>query len=110
MRNLLLITCLVVTSSFTFAADRVTLTGRITDNLGRPLEDATVVIHHAGVKKGYSAYCPDCYRDCGKRTVTDRTGSFTIKNLDPDLWFELLVVRDGYTATVVKKVDPSSGP
>jgi len=110
MRNLLLITCLVVTSSFTFAADRVTLTGRITDNLGRPLEDATVVIHHAGVKKGYSTYCWNCYRDCGKRTVTDRTGSFTLNNLDPDLWFELLVARDGYTATVVKKVDPSSKP
>jgi hypothetical protein len=43
-------------------------------------------------------------------TVTDRTGSFTIKNLDSDLWFELLVVRDGYTAAFVERVDPSHGP
>jgi hypothetical protein len=68
-----------------------------------------VTVYHAGVKTGYSTYCPSCYRDCGKRTATDRTGSFTIKNLDSDLWFELLVVRDG-TAAFVEKVDPSRGP
>ena len=110
MHNRLLIASLVVTASVSFAADRVTLTGKVTDNLGKPLEDATVMIYHAGVKKGYSTYCPSCYLDCGKRTLTDRTGSFTIKSLDPDLWFELLVIRDGYTATFVKKVDPSLGP
>jgi hypothetical protein len=110
MRNRLLITSLLVTAPLSFASERVTLTGRVTDNLGKPLEDATVMVYHAGVKKGYSTYCPSCYVDCGKRTVTDRTGSFTIKSLDPDLWFELLVIRDGYTATFVKKVDPSRGP
>jgi hypothetical protein len=110
MRNRLVIATLIVTASVSFAADRVTLTGRVTDDRGKPLEDATVMIYHAGVKKGYSTYCPSCYVDCGKRTVTDRTGSFTIKGLAPDLWFELLVIRDGYTATFVKKVDPSRGP
>src|SRR5207245_5617646 len=109
MRKALLIPSLIV-SALSFAAEHVTLTGKVTDNLGKPLEDATVMIYHAGVKKGYSTYCPSCYVDCGKRTVTDRTGSFTIKSLDPDLWFELLVIRDGYTATFVKKVDPSRGP
>ena len=110
MRNRLLIASLIVTASISFAADRVTVTGRVTDNLGQPLENATVMVYHAGVKTGYSTYCPSCYRDCGKRTVTDRTGSFTIKNLDSDLWFELLVVRDGYTAAFVERVDPSRGP
>jgi protocatechuate 3,4-dioxygenase beta subunit len=110
MRNRLLIASLIVTAPLSFASERVTLNGRVTDNLGKPLEDATVMVYHAGVKKGYSTYCPSCYVDCGKRTVTDRTGSFTIKSLDPDLWFELLVIRDGYTATFVKKVDPSRGP
>jgi hypothetical protein len=66
----------------------------------------TVMVYHAGVKKGYSTYCPSCYADCGKRTVTDRTGSFTIQSLDTHLWFELLVIRDGYTATFVRKVGP----
>jgi hypothetical protein len=110
MRNRLLIASLIVTASISFAADRVILTGRVTDNLGQPLENATVMVYHAGVKTGYSTYCPSCYRDCGKRTVTDRTGSFTIKNLDSDLWFKLLVVRDGYTAAFVERVDPSHGP
>jgi Carboxypeptidase regulatory-like domain len=105
----LLIASLLVTASIAFAADRVTLTGRVTDNLGQPLENATVMVYHAGAKTGYSVYCPSCYRDCGKRTVTDRTGSFTIKNVDSDLWFELLVVRDGYDAAFVEKVDPSHG-
>jgi hypothetical protein len=107
MRNRLLIASLVVTATVSFAADRATLTGRITDSLGQPLENATVLVYHAGVKTGYSTYCPSCYRDCGKRTVTDRTGSFTIKNLDSDLWFELLVFRDGYTAAFVERVDLS---
>jgi len=106
MRNRLLIASLIVAASISFAADRVTVTGRVTDNLGQPLENATVMVYHAGVKTGYSTYCPGCFRDCGKRTLTDRTGSFTIKNLDSDLWFELLVVRDGYTAGFVERVDP----
>lgn len=110
MRSLLLIASLIVTAPVSFAADRIALTGKVTDNLGKPLEGATVMIYHAGVKKGYSTYCPSCYVDCGKRTVTDRTGSFTIKSLDPDLWFDLLVIHDGYTAAFVKRVDPSRGP
>ena len=109
MRNRLLTACLVCTS-LSFAAERVTLTGKVTDNLGKPLDDATVMIYHAGVKKGYNVYCPSCYVDCGKRTATDRTGSFTISGLDPDLWFEILVVRDGYEPTFVKKIDPARGP
>lgn len=109
MRKRLLIATLVLAPA-SFSADRVTLTGKVTDKLGKPLEDATVMVYHAGVKKGYSTFCPSCYVDCGKRTLTDRTGAFTIKSLDPDLLFELLVIRDGYTATFVKKVDPSHGP
>jgi hypothetical protein len=68
------------------------------------------MVYHAGVKTGYSVFFPSCYRDCGKRTVTARDGSFTIKRLDSDLWFKLLVVRDGYTAAFVERVDPSLGP
>lgn len=92
------------------AADRATLSGKVTDNQGKPLENATVMVYHAGVKKGYSTFCPSCYVDCGKRVVTDRSGAFTVKSLDPDLWFELLVIHDGYTATFVDNVDPSKGP
>jgi protocatechuate 3,4-dioxygenase beta subunit len=90
MRNRLL-AGLTVSLTISLAADRVTLTGKVTDSSGKPLEDATVMIYHAGVKKGYSTFCPSCYVDCGKRAVTDQTGSFTIPKLDPDLRFELLV-------------------
>jgi len=110
MRNRLLLACLAFVAPVSPAAERVTLNGKVTDNLGKPLADATVMVYHAGVKKGYSVYCPSCYVDCGKRAVTDRAGAFTIAGLDPDLWFELLVVRDGYAPTFVTKVDPSRGP
>jgi hypothetical protein len=100
---------LLLSAVISSAADRVTITGAVTDNVGKPLENATVMVYHAGVKQGYSTICPSCYADCGKRTVTDSSGSFTIKNLAPDLWFELLVVRDGYAPVFVSRVDPSRG-
>lgn len=92
------------------AADRATVSGKVTDAAGKPLEHATVLIYHAGVKKGYSTFCPSCYTDCGKRAVTDANGAFAIHGLSRDLWFELLVVRSEYTPAFVQKVDPVQGP
>jgi hypothetical protein len=92
------------------AVERASLAGKVTDAQGKPLENATVMIFHAGVKSGYSTFCPSCYVDCGKRAVTDRAGAFHFQNLDPDLRFELLVVREGYAPTFVEKVDPAQGP
>jgi hypothetical protein len=83
-----------------------TLTGKVTDLNGRPLGHATVLVYHAGVRTGYSAFCPSCYRDCGKRAVTDASGKFKIEGLSRDLWFELLVVHDGFVPEFMKKVDP----
>lgn len=91
------------------AADRVTLTGTVTNREGQPLDEATVLVYRAGVKKGYSLYCPTCYADCGKRTITDKAGRFTIQNLAPDLRVDLVVVRDGYVPTFIAKVDPENG-
>jgi hypothetical protein len=108
VRCLLLLSILTVSAAS--AADRVTLRGKVTDNQGNPLADATVMIYHAGVKVGYSTYCPSCYVDCGKRAVTDRAGAYTIAGLDPDLVFELAVIHDGHVAAFVKKVDPSAIP
>ncbi len=67
------------------------------------------MVYEAGVKKGYSAYCPTCWTDCGKRTVTDAEGAFSLSGLSGDLLFTLLVVRDGYSPAYVKKVDPAKG-
>jgi uncharacterized GH25 family protein len=92
-----------------FGAERVTVTGKVADASGKPVEHATVLVYEAGVKKGYSVYCPTCYPDCGKRATTDAEGNFTIGGLNGDLVFTLLVVDDGYSATFVKKVDPAKG-
>ena len=100
----------LIFSTAAFGADVVTLSGKVTDVTGKPIEHSTVMVYHAGVKKGYSTFCPSCYADCGKRTLTDATGTYTFTNLNPGLWFELLVVRDGYRPVSIRKVDPSNGP
>lgn len=91
-----------------FSADRLTLTGTVTNAAGKPLEHATVMVYHAGVKQGDSTFCSSCYNDCGKRIVTGRDGKFVIPSLSPDLFFELFVVRDGYLPTFVNNVDPAN--
>jgi hypothetical protein len=104
----LLTALLCATSSFCFAAEtRSALIGRIVDSNGRPVAHATVLVYYAGVKVGYSTYCPSCYRDCGKRVTTDKNGAFSIQGLDPDLWFTLLAVHDGYVPTISGKFDPA---
>src|SRR5882724_350814 len=89
------------------AADRYTLTGTATDASGKPVDHATVIVYSARVRQGYSTFCPTCYTDCGKRTVTAADGSFTVPSLSPDLFFDLLVAREGYLPTFVRKVDPA---
>ena len=101
--------CLVICGTVSSAADRLSLTGKVSDANRNPVEHATVLVYSAGVKKGYSLYCPTCYVDCGKHAITDAKGTFTITGLNPDLWFRLLVAFDGYEPTFVNKVDPSLG-
>jgi protocatechuate 3,4-dioxygenase beta subunit len=84
------------------AVERASIGGKVVDTAGKPVEHATVLIYHAGVKQGYSTFCPSCYADCGKRAVTD----FTFQGLSPDLWLELLALRDG-SVPIAKKVDPA---
>jgi protocatechuate 3,4-dioxygenase beta subunit len=90
--------------------ERATVTGSLADAAGHPVEHATVMVYKAGVKKGYSVYCPTCWADCGKHSATDAEGHFTIGGLSPDLVFTLLVVREGYAAEYVSNVDPAKGP
>jgi Carboxypeptidase regulatory-like domain len=106
---LLAVVYLLVAAAVSSADDRLNLTGRVLDTHGKPVEHATVLVYHAGVKKGYNLYCPSCYRDCGKRAITDGNGMFTIKGLSAELWFQLLVALDGYQPTFVNKVDPAPG-
>lgn len=112
MRNgfLTIAAALAISVTSAAAGERATATGNVTDTNGKPLERATVLVYEAHVKKGYSVYCPTCWVDCGKHSVTDAAGNFTIRGLNPDLVFKLLVVKDGYSATFVDNVDPAKGP
>lgn len=90
--------------------DSTTINGTIVDESGDPAKDATVYVNSAHLKNGYAKVCPTCWIDCGKHTVTDAQGHFTITGLNPRLKFRLIVVKEGFTATAKGGVDPAEGP
>lgn len=91
-------------------AERAAVSGKVLGSDGKPIEHVTVLVYEAQTRRGYSMYCPTCWVDCGKRTLTNAEGEYSISGLNPDLVFELLVVRNGYKPVFVGKVDPSKGP
>jgi len=114
MKHFISIAALVSTFCFATAtlavgSPRLTVSGKVIDSVGQPLGNATVMVYHAGVKIGYSTFCPSCYEDCGKRTRTDAAGFYTFTKLNSDLWFELLIVRDRYAPAFVKVADSTNG-
>lgn len=112
MRTLTSVSLLAITLALASsqAAERVVLIGKILDAAGAPVENATVLVYKAGVRIGYSTYCPTCYVDCGKHVVTAQDGAFEIRGLSPGLLFTLLVLHDGDAAAQVDRVDPEKGP
>ncbi len=86
------------------------LTGTVVDAGTKPLSSATVCVYTAFPKVGVSAFCPSCYRDCGKHVSANRSGQFRLKALDPTLRFDLLAVADGYEPSFVRQIDPTGGP
>ncbi len=92
------------------AAERLTAVGKVIDADGKAVEHVVVLVYSAGVKKGFNRYCPTCYVDCGKHTFTGTDGTYRIAGLNPDLMFNFLIVREGYNAVFVNKVDPEKGP
>src|SRR5450432_1797872 len=92
------------------AAEHASIGGKVIDADGSAVKNATVMVYKAGVKTGYSTYCPTCYVDCGKHTATDVEGNFQLNGLSPDLLFTILVIHDGHSAAAVDRVDPAAGP
>src|SRR5260370_30308636 len=92
-----------------FAADRVAAAGKVVDSDGNAIEHVAVLVYSAGVKKGFNLFCPTCYVDCGKRRFTSVDGTYNIDGLSPDLVFNLLIVREGYSAKFLNGVDPEKG-
>jgi len=110
MRNTALFLLVFSATGAISAAERITATGKVVDADGHPVAHAAVLVYSAGVKTGFNQFCPTCYADCGKRAFTGDDGAYSIPGLSSDLVFNLLVVRDGYAAKFVKKVDPAKGP
>ncbi len=110
-----LLMCVALVSAFPVLAQdgkpppRGDVSGTVRSAGGDLVDDATVMVWTAGVKEGYSTYCPSCYPDCGKQARTDSNGRFTVPSLDGDLLFRLLVVAEGFEPTFVRGVDPLSG-
>jgi Tol biopolymer transport system component len=86
------------------------LTGVVVDASTKALSGATVYVYTAFPRVGVSAFCPSCYRDCGKHVSVDRAGKFRLKALDPTLLFDLLTVADGYEPSFVRQIDPMGDP
>ncbi|MGA3156530.1 MAG: carboxypeptidase-like regulatory domain-containing protein [Steroidobacteraceae bacterium] len=98
---------MLATYHTTPAAESAAVFGRVTDASGAPLPHATVVVYKARVRNGYSIFCPTCWVDCGRRTITDADGQYHIDGLDPELIFQLLVIHDGFGANYLDDVDPA---
>lgn len=101
----LLLSCFL--SAASFATTDLSITGKVTDTTGKPIPRAIVMVYHAGPRSGYGVFCPTCYPDCGKRAITDSSGTFAINHLHPDLWFELFVEKGGYEPKFLGKVVPT---
>lgn len=85
----------------------VDLTGVIRDSQGKPLAGATILVSTAGVKTGYSTFCPSCYADCAKKAQTSEDGRFIIADLSPDLRFSMTVAAPGYQPRMTRRIDPA---
>lgn len=105
MRKLIVVLAL----SVPLFAQSLDITGRVVDPAGAPVPNATIQVYMAHPRVGISAVCPSCYRDCGKRELTARTGEFRIPKVDDALVFRLLAVADGYEPAFAEKVDPRNG-
>lgn len=91
------------------AARAATIKGRVMDAAGGPAQGATVLVYSAGVRKGYSTFCPTCYVDCGKRAITDVNGEYAIAGVDDELVFNLIALHDGRIPAWIRGVDPLKG-
>ena len=65
---------------------KLTVIGQVDDASGKPVAQATVLVYEAGVRKGYSIYCPTCWTDCGKRAPS-------ASPVDRDKFVELMGLR-----------------
>src|SRR5262245_30782986 len=86
------------------------IAGVVVDAASKPVAGAHVYVYTATPKAGVSAFCPYCYRDCGKHQEVGAKGEFRIDDLDTTLLFDVLAVADGYEPAFARRTDPAKGP
>lgn len=91
-------------------AERPSIQGVVSAPDGEALEGVRVDISTAAPKVGRGIFCPSCYADCGKWTMTDAEGRFNLERVDPSLKFRLVLTKPGRRTLQTKLVDPTEGP
>jgi hypothetical protein len=87
------------------------LSGNVTDQTtGLPVPGATVMILSAGPRNGTSPLCPSSYPDCGKQSVTDVAGQFTLPSVDAALDFCIVALAPGFAPVIESKLLPEKSP
>jgi hypothetical protein len=90
----------------TAAVDGATLSGVVHDEQGRPLPGATVMLVTGRPRTGTGPFCPSCYPDCSRRTVTGDDGTYRIAEVDSALLFRVLVAAEGRRPLLTEHLDP----
>jgi hypothetical protein len=107
MRSLLLaLSCIALAA----AASATDLTGSVLDQTRHTVPGAQIFIYAAYPKLGISAFCPTCYRDCGKHEAVSANGAFRVEDLNRTLVFDVLAVAEGYQSALIRRIDPAAGP
>jgi hypothetical protein len=86
------------------------ITGTVTDDAGKPLSGALVVLYSAGPRPGGDGGSPWCYPDCGRHAVTAPDGSFAFRGVS-SLWAATLYAEaDGYMSNTASADTKSTAP
>src|SRR5260221_10879149 len=104
MQTLILITNLLQVLLF---QEPTRLASVVRDDSANPVARAHVFILSAKPYDQTKAYCPTCYPECGRRSITNAQGQFLFEDLNPKLLYSLLIVADGFEPA--KLVDASPG-
>lgn len=80
--------------------------GTVLNARAEPVPHARIDISTAAPITGPALFCPSCYLDCQKWTTTDRTGHFSIVDLNSRLKFRLVLSAAGYKTQQTEHIAP----
>ena len=104
-----ILACIVIVA-FSQAAHARDFVGKVIDQTGRPVADATVIVISAQPRTGRATTCPTCYEDCGRTAKTGPDGQYVMLEFDTTLSYRLAAIADGRRAHLVEGVVPTGRP